>query len=151
MPMGKVVFETDYAIFEFDGKAVRQIIGRESPYDLDLDEINELSKRLSTDSDAMIVIPDDRYYFAYVALDLIEAGEGSATCIACGKTYRVSQLKPIKVGCGPSPLDIKPEKRGGIKRLFRWKPKPPEKFGGKGYSCPEGHDLISVSTWKTFV
>lgn len=85
--MGKVVFETGNAVFEFDGKEVKQIISRESQYDLDLDAVNKLLERISADSDATIVIPDDRYYFAYVALDLIEAGEGSATCIACGKTY----------------------------------------------------------------
>jgi len=96
------------------------------------------------------VIPEEPVYFDYIALNLIDTGIGSAFCKTCNKTYLARNLKPIKVGCGQSPFDIRREKKGVIKRLFTKKRKPPTMWGGKGYNCPEGHNLISVITWKTF-
>jgi len=105
---------------------------------------------ISADSEESIVIPEEPAYFEYIALDLIYAGKGSAFCKSCNKTYLARQLKSINVGCGQSPFDIKREKKGVIKRLFTKKRKPPAMWCGKGYNCPEGHNLISVITWKTF-
>ena len=80
---------------------------------------------ISADLIESIVIPEEPVYFDYIAVDLIGAGNGSALCKTCNKTYQAGQLKSIKVGCGGSPFDIKREKKGVIKRLFTKKRKPP--------------------------
>jgi len=146
--MNAVIFKTVNAEFEFDQKEVKELIARKkSKYDLD--EVSKLLELISDESNESIVIPDESVYFDYIAMDLIAAGKGSVLCKTCNKTYVARQLKSIKVGCG-SPLDIKREKKGVIKRLFMKRRKPPTMFGGKGFECPAGHNLISVITWKTF-
>ena len=84
----------------------------------------------------------------YVLLDLIAAGKGSVTCKICGETYSAAQLKPITIGHGKSPFNIIPRLKGGVKSLFDKKRKIPM-FGGQGFKCPEGHELISMITWRT--
>jgi hypothetical protein len=84
----------------------------------------------------------------FVLLDLIATGKGSVTCTVCGKTYKADQLKPILIGSGVSPFHAHPETKGGVKGLFTKKKKIPL-FGGQGFKCPEGHELISMVTWRT--
>ena len=133
--MKAVIFETPNAVFEFDQKEVKEIIRcNRSKYDLD--EVAKLQDLISTECNETIVIPEEPVYFDYIALHLIDTGIGSALCKTCNKTYLVGQLKPIKVGCGGNPFDIKREKKGVIKRLFTKKRKPPTMWGGKGYDCP---------------
>jgi len=147
--MSAVIFKTQNAKFKFNQKEVKELIVRKkSKYDLD--EVAKLLKLISDEKHESIVIPEEPVYFDYIALDLIAAGYGSALCKTCNKTYMAGQLKPIKVGYGGSPFDIKREKKGVIKRLFTKKRKPPAMYGGKGYDCPEGHNLLSVIIWKTF-
>jgi len=112
--------------------------------------VAKLQDLISAESNETIVIPEEPAYFDHIALDLIGAGNGSVFCKACNKIYPAIHLKPIKVGYGGSPLDIKREKKKGIKRFFKKKRKPPTIYDGKGYGCPDGHNLISVITWKTF-
>jgi hypothetical protein len=148
-PMSAVIFKTVNAVFEFDQKEVQKfLIFKGSKYDLD--EVTKLLKLISADSEESIVIPEEPAYFEYVALDLIAAGIGSAFCKSCNITYPARQLKPITVGCGGSPFGIKREKKGLINSLFTKKRKPPTMYGGKGYECPAGHNLLSVIIWKTF-
>jgi len=106
-------------------------------------------KLISTDSAETILIPNEHGYFGYVALDLITAGYGSATCNPCCKTYTAIELKPITVGHGKSPFNVNLKKKGGLRNLFTRKQKMPAMFGGKGYQCPEGHELIAMITWRT--
>ncbi len=147
--MSAVIFNTMDAEFEFDQKEVKeQIALKRSAYESD--EVAKLLKLISADSNETIVIPEEPVYFDRIALDLIVAGHGSALCKSCNKAYLAGQLKPIKVGYGGSPFDIKREKKGVIKRIFAKKRKPPTMCGGSGYECPLGHNLISVITWKTF-
>jgi len=147
--MKTVIFNTVNAVIKFDQKKVQKfLICKGSKYDLD--EVAKLSDLISGKSNETIVIPEEPVYFDHIALDLISAGNGSALCKICNKTYQAGQLKSIKVGFGGSPLDIQREKKGVIKRLFAKKRKPPTMYGGGGYTCPEGHNLISVITWKTF-
>ena len=147
--MSAVIFTTVTAKFKFNQKEVKElIVQKKSEYDLD--EVAKLLDLISDESDGSIVIPEESVYFDHIALDLISAGNGSALCKTCNKTYKAGQLKSIKVGFGGSPFDIKREQKGVIKRLFAKKRKPPTMYGGKGYTCPEGHNLISVITWKTF-
>ena len=84
----------------------------------------------------------------YVLLDLIAAGKGSVTCTICGKAYKADQLKPITITHGKSPFNINPTLKGGVKGLFCKKRKMPL-FGGQGFKCPEGHELLSMITWRT--
>jgi hypothetical protein len=147
--MRAVIFKTPNAVFEFDQKEVIEIILRNRPK-YDLDEVAKLLELISADNIETIVIPEEPVYFDHIALDLISAGNGSAQCKTCNKTYQAGQLKSIKVGFGGSPFDIKHEKKSVLKRIFAKKRKPPTMYGGKGYTCPEGHNLISVITWKTF-
>ena len=147
--MRAVIFENQDGVFKFDQKEVKEIIRcNRSKYDLD--EVANLLDLISIESNETIVIPEEPVYFDSIALDLICADKGSVFCKTCNKTYMARQLKPIKVGCGGSPLDIKREKKKGIIRFFKKKRKPPAVYGGSGYQCPEGHNLISVITWKTF-
>jgi hypothetical protein len=144
-----VIFNTLNAVFEFDQKEVRKLIVRKKS-EYDLDEVANLQDLISTECNETIVIPEEPVYFDSIALDLIGASHGSALCRTCNKTYQAGQLNSIKVGYGGSPFDIKREKKGVIKRLFTKKRKPPTMYGGKGYDCPEGHNLLSVIIWITF-
>ena len=144
-----VIFKTQNAVFKFDQKEVKELLSlKKSEYDLD--EVAKLLDLISADHLESIVIPEEPNYFGRIAVDLLDAGHGSALCKSCNKTYLARQLKPIKVGYGGSPFGIKIKKKGVIKRLFAKKRKPPTMCGGSGYECPLGHNLISVITWKTF-
>ena len=84
----------------------------------------------------------------HAVLDLIAAGRGSVTCKLCNKQYRSDQLQPITIGAGKIPFDFNTGKKRGIKSLFS-KKKQPALFGGQGFKCPDGHELISAITWRT--
>jgi len=53
------------------------------------------------------------------------------------------------MGYGKSPFSPNSKEKGGIKKLLGKKQKLPGMSGGRGYRCPEGHDLISTITWRT--
>ena len=146
--MKTIIFKTENAVFEFSRKDVLEHLNLLAT-EHDGDEAVRLLKLISTASGLTILIPTEHDHFGYIALELIAAEKGSVTCTACGKTYKAGQIKPITVGHGRSPFDVNLKKKGGIKSLFRKKPKMPAMFGGKGYQCPKGHDLISMITWRT--
>jgi uncharacterized Zn-finger protein len=83
-----------------------------------------------------------------VVLDLIAAGKGSVTCKVCGKQYRATELKPVTVGHGKTPFDVKIRMKGGVKGFFLKKRRMPL-YGGTAYECPANHQLISAITWRT--
>ena len=142
--MNTVIFQTENSVFKFALKEVRNhLIGKKTKYAPD--EVYQLLKLISTDSDETILSSADHQYFGYVVLDLISEGIGTVTCKICEKIYDAGQLKQFAIGHGKSPFDIK--QKGGI-RLFE-KRKNPSMFGGQGYKCPAGHELISMETWKT--
>jgi len=143
-----IVFKTENAVFEFSRKDILEHLNLLAT-EHDGDETVRLLKLISTASGETILIPTEHDYFGYIALELIAAGTGSVTCTACGKTYKAGQIKPTTVGHGRSPFDVKLPKKGGAKSLFRRKQKMPAMFGGKGYQCPEGHELIAMITWRT--
>jgi hypothetical protein len=143
-----IVFKTENAVLEFYRKDVLEHLNLLSTKH-DGDETFRLLKFISNASGETILIQTEHDHFGYIALELIAAEKGSVTCTACGKTYKAGQIKPITVGHGRSPFDVTLIKKGGINSLFRKKPKMPAMFGGKGYRCPEGHELISLITWQT--
>ena len=143
-----ITYETEKALFEFDQNDVEDRLNQLAS-EYNIGDAAEILDFISSPSEDPVKIPEKYTYFGYITLDLLEAGKGSVTCIPCNKTYQPYQLKPITVGHGRSPFHLKPELRGGaIKKLFGKKRNPPL-FGGKGYECPEGHELISMTTWLT--
>jgi hypothetical protein len=83
----------------------------------------------------------------YTALQLLDSGEGQATCLLCRRTYAAYQLTRFAVGAGDSPFSV-PYRPFGIRdSLFGRKRRNFSMFGGKGYRCPAGHRLISAVTW----
>ena len=147
--MSTVIYETENGIFEFD---LTDTIERLSAYAIQrgVDDANELLDFLTSSSNDLVRIPEARsQFFCYITLDLISQSKGSAYCKICQKTYQTNQLKPVTVGHGKTPFSVNLKKKGGIKKLFFKKQKLPGLYGGKGYACPEGHELISMITWKT--
>ena len=108
-------------------------------------EADSILKYLSKTNEDPVTIPSNYNYFGFIALEL---GKGSATCNLCNRTYPAGQLEPITVGHGKSPFDVKLSWKWRFKNLIS-KPKLPGMFGGKGYECPEGHELIAMITWRT--
>jgi hypothetical protein len=83
----------------------------------------------------------------YTALQLLDSGEGQATCLLCRKTYGADQLSRFAIGAGDNPFNV-PYRPTGIRdSLFGRKRRNFSTFGGKGFRCPGGHKLISAVTW----
>ena len=143
-----ITYETENAVFGFDQNDVEDRLNQLASQH-NIDDAAEILKHIKSSSQDPVKIPEKYGYFGYIALDLLEAGKGSVTCKPCHKTYQPHQLKPITVGHGRSPFHLNPELRGGaIKKLFGKKRNPPL-FGGKGFECPEGHEIIAMTTWMT--
>lgn len=144
--MKAVIIITENAVFKFTQKEViEHLICKQSEYDPD--EVAQLAEHISNGTSETILTIDDHHYFGYVALDLINDGIGTVTCIICGKIYGAGQLEEFAIGHGKSPFDINQEQKGGFSLIE--KRKNPSMFGGKGCTCPEGHNLISMETWRT--
>ena len=124
--MSTVFYQTENAVFEFCQKDIEDHI-KLLTKEHDIEEPSKLS----------------------VLLDLIAAGKGSVTCKVCGKKYPATELKPVTVGHGKTPFDVNLKQKGGARSLFKRKQKLPALFGGKGYQCPEGHELVALITWRT--
>ena len=123
--MSIVFYETEYAVFEFFQNDMEYHI----KFPTKMQEIEECSK-------------------LYAVIGLTASGKGCVKCKVCGKRYKANQLKPITVGHGKSPFDINIGTKGGAKSVFVKRQRLPM-FGGQGFKCPVGHELISVITWKT--
>jgi hypothetical protein len=93
-------------------------------------------------------MPKELSLFPYIALNLIRDTKGTVYCRSCGKSYESGQLKPAAVGHGESPFSVSVKGSGLRRKLFGRKERLPL-FGGRGYQCPEGHELIALVTWKT--
>ena len=146
--MSTVIFKTEEAIFQFDRKSVMECLEhRKSSYEIQ--ELDTLIEVLSSQPDQTILSLAEHPYFGFIALELINVGEGSVFCKNCGKQYRFNQLEAFTVGPDDATFKAATAKKGGFKNLFRKKPKPPGMYGGKGYKCPRGHMLIFMITWRT--
>lgn len=143
--METAIFKTKNAVFEFFRKDVMEHLSALITEHND-ERFIELLGLIKTSGEETILIPQEHNH---IALDLIEAGKGSITCKICGKIYKADKLKAITVGHGKSPFNVNLKKKGGLRNLFTRKQKMPAMFGGKGYRCSEGHDLISIITWRT--
>jgi hypothetical protein len=83
----------------------------------------------------------------YTALQLLDSGEGQATCLLCRKTYGADQLTRFAIGAGDSPFNVQIRPLGIRDSLFGGKRHMHSMLGGKGFRCPAGHKLISAVTW----
>ena len=146
--MSTVILKTENAVFEFSRKDVMEHLSLLITEHND-ERFTKLLELIKTSGEETILIPKEHDHFGYVAVDLIDAGKGSISCKSCDKIYKASQLESLVVGHGRSPFDLNIKPRGRIKNLFKRKMKMPAMFGGKGYRCPEGHQLISMITWRT--
>ena len=146
--MSRVLYDTGSALLDFDRKEVME---RLSSYKERLGaEIGvELMDLLSWPAKEPLVIPAEITNVLALALDLLARGIGRVTCKSCDRTYQARELKRIKVGHGESPFSVTLERRGWIKRVFKRKEKLPGMLGGKGFACPQNHELISMITWRT--
>jgi hypothetical protein len=143
--MGTVNFMTENAVIELSRADVMEHL--EALIEQRSDEsLTELMELIALSGDKTILIPEEHNF---IALDLIATEKGVITCNVCGKSYRANELDSITVGHGKSPFELNLKKRGGVKSLFKGKQKLPALFGGKGYRCPENHELISLITWQT--
>ena len=142
--MTTVTYETDNAIFTFNLNNVTECLMQSNDT---TDTFNKLLHHLTSSPPDLITIPKQYTDFAYIALDLIEKGKGSVTCRICNKTYRPDQRKLTVAGHGTSPFNLK--EKGGIKKLMVKGQRLPGMFGGRGFTCPKGHELISMITWRT--
>ena len=139
-----VYFETDNAILQFDyGDVIEKLPYYESV--IGTAEATALRDLLAS-PDHSIMVPREQYRFPYFALNLIEQGKGAVYCKACKRYYETKELKRVAVGHGESPFSVNLKGRGVWKRVFGKKERLPV-FGGRGYACPEGHELISLVTW----
>jgi uncharacterized protein YbaR (Trm112 family) len=144
--MKEVYFETENAILRFSQDDVVERL----PYcesNLDTPQATSLSDLLSQSLQS-IRITGEQSRFAYLALDLIEEGKGVLYCKACKRYYEARELKRVVLGHGESPFSVDVKEKGSWKKVFGGKQRLPL-FGGKGYQCPAGHEVIELVTWRT--
>ena len=146
--MNTVTFRTEEANFQFDKKAVMDLLEhRKTLYEIK--ELDLLLDVISSQPDQTVLSSAGHHYFGFILLDLILAGKGSVTCKNCGKRYSATQLVVFTVGSDDVSYEVYTGKQGKFKNLFRKRPKLPGMYGGKGYKCPRGHTLIFMVTWRT--
>ena len=147
--MRKVIYETETARFQFKQRYVMEHL-KKRVSERPIDDVIKLIDFITSTPGETIKIPDEYDYFGFVVLTLIEENKGSIACKTCNETYEPGQLKSTTVGHGTSPFKSNIKWKGGImKGLFGKREKQMGLFGGKGYECPKGHELISMLTWVT--
>ena len=146
--MNTAIFETEEAIFQFNRESVMERLEhRKSSYEIE--ELDLLLDVISSQPDQTILSSTDHQYFGFIALELLSAGKGSAFCKNCGKRYCSNQLEAFTVGPDEASFKAIKGKIRRFKSLFRKKLKPFGMYGGKGYKCSEGHELIFMISWIT--
>ena len=146
--MTTVIFKNEKAIFYFDLQDVSASLQEESLLGQNKEAV-ELAMFLEISAGETINIPKDKQFFKYVTLDLLRKGRGSAFCNRCKERYPAEDLQSHIIGSGESPLRVKIRRKAVILRLFSRNIRRTGMMGGKGFSCPEGHELISMVTWIT--
>jgi len=146
--MRTVIYNTESSIFTFTyDQVLRHLEQRIS--DSNLPENGRQLNLLLNSTEDVIEIDQDDHSFGFIILELIENGAGRITCKKCGQTYNSSDLKPITLGAGKSPINPNIDIKWSLRNLFRRKKRNPSMIGGYGYKCRAGHNLISLITWQT--
>jgi hypothetical protein len=165
--METVTYKAEDGIFEFAKSDVFERLKSHKQYFNSM-EADTIMKYLSCRGCQPNGVPEEYEYFDIIALELIDKGLGSVICRKCDKTYPAAELKPIKIGHGRTPFEENAHgKNNGlklraifsknwirvavdnIKNPFRKRNSNPPMFGGKGYACPNDHELITLVTWRT--
>jgi len=144
-----ICYETESGIFEFEYEDVVKKLNHYAQKE-HFEEAIELLNIISTPTSDKINIPEEFQFILHIVSELIREEKGSIKCKICEKTYLPHDLRIVSIGHGKSPLEIQlPHEKRGAKNLFQNKQKLPGMFGGKGYKCPQDHELMSVITWRT--
>jgi hypothetical protein len=146
--MARVLFDTGSALLDFDREEVMERVSSFTESHR-LETAAHLRELVFSPADETTIIHPDMTNFRVLALELLGDGIGKVTCKTCDKIYDAKELNRIKVGHGESPFSVPLERRGWLRRLFRRKVKLPGMLGGKGFACPQNHELISLITWRT--
>jgi hypothetical protein len=142
--MRTVRFEMTDAVFQFTLEDFETALKNRASNG----EATELMNFLALQQEEVIDIREKKS-FLFVILDLLAANKGSVFCKICGREYQASELTSFPVGAGENPFKVKVGYQESLlKRIFGRQKRTPL-FGGKGYRCPEGHELIGVVTWRT--
>jgi len=139
--MDHVFHETEKAVFKFKREAIIFHL-KDDSYSYDAKEVGKILHRITKNDGDIKDIPSHYQYFGFIILDLIDKGEGSLLCKRCEKLYSPGDLKPFSVGWGRSPFSPDITWKGGKRNQ-------PGKAGGRGFKCPQGHEVISKITWVT--
>jgi hypothetical protein len=144
--MKDVYFETQNAILR---SPYDEVVEKLPYYESTPDTTEATTLRdLLSNSDHSIRVPREQDRFTYLALDLVKQGKGVVYCKACKRYYEAKKVKRVVVGHGESTFSVNVQGRGWLRKLFRKKMRLPA-FRGKGYQCPEGHEVIGLVTWRT--
>lgn len=139
--MDHVFHENETAVFKFNRKTlIDHLLKGENTYDAK--EAGRILHHITKNDGDFKVIPSSDHYFGFIILDLLDKGEGSVLCIRCDRVYSSRDLRPINVGWGRNPFAPDTKWKGG-------KRKQSGKTGGRGFKCPQGHEVISKITWIT--
>jgi hypothetical protein len=140
-----VRFEMTDAVFQFTLEDVVTVLNSRASED----DANELINFLAVITGEVIEIPQETKTFLFVALDLLASNKGNVFCKACAREYQASELTSFPVAAGENPLKVKVgHQESVLKRIFG-RPRRMPLLGGKGYRCPEGHEVITAVTWRT--
>jgi len=138
--MKTITYETEEAIFLFSKVFLINHL-RVETYQYDPEECEDILNLVHSSREKSMSVPSDNYYFGLIVLDLIDRGEGAVICKSCKRKYAARDLRPTTLGWGKSPLKLNTKWKGGRRQ--------PGKLGGRGYQCPQGHEVISRITWIT--
>jgi hypothetical protein len=147
--MPQIVLDTDQAEFRFDAQLVIDHLQHLSR-NHNRPDLQRCIDEISTNKAPEIKVESSPSWFFPMAIDLLQQGKGQVFCKPCGRAYEPGSLSLFPIGFGKSPFDVTGVPHVSFfKRLFRRKRRMPGMFGGKGFRCPAGHDLIAVTTWIT--
>ena len=167
--MDKIMYKTENAIFEWIKPDVLERLQNHKTKFNSL-EADMIAKYLSCGGGGCDhnIVPEEYDYFTIIALELLDKQKGSVSCKKCDETFESRKLKSITVGHGKTPFDENTRREKdrlrfraifgerwfrvaieNIKNPFRKKNSNPPMFGGKGFACPNDHELITLVTWRT--
>jgi hypothetical protein len=140
-----VNYETTDAVFQF---ALQDVVTALKSHASD-DEATELMDFLAAQRGDIVEIPQEKRSFLYAVLALLVSNKGSVFCKVCRREYQASELISFPMGAGENPLKVRMGHGESLfKRVFGRRKRVPL-FGGRGYRCPEGHEVIGLVTWRT--
>jgi hypothetical protein len=136
--------ETADAVFQF---TLEDVINLLKSHDLG-DEARELMDLLTLQTGIVLEIPQEKKSYQFAVLYLLASNKGSVFFKTCGREYHANELVSFPVGAGENPFKVKVGHRESLLKRILLQGKRMPLFGGKGYQCPEGHELIGLVTWR---